>query len=334
MSTYTELKGLKVKYLSDDPSPGTVGDVWYNTAGQLKAFIATAAWSAGSNTIDTTNAAGPAGIQTAAISFGGRNPPAPAFVSTSEEYNGSSWTSVTNAMLAGSIANNKLANDSLTIGSTEINLGTSSTTISGLTEVTIDGSGGLKVKNGNTGAGFIEFYENSTNGSNKIKLKGLESTDDITVSLPTTTGTLVSTGDTESVTNDMLAGSIANSKLSNQSVSFGGIPLNLGGVDATPAFNLTDAINYKTSSLSGTITNAQLAGLIENSKLLKDSVSPEYSDLSGILNIQICKFSKSHFDFEVCICFVYFYFYVFCFVLSAIIYNTSAPCLEHIKKLV
>ena len=186
-----------------------------------------------------------------------------------------SWTSVTNAMLAGSIANNKLVNDSLTIGSTEISLGTTATTISGLTEVTIDGSGGLKVKNGNTGAGYIEFYENSTNGSNKIKLKGQESTDDITISLPTTTGTLVSTGDTESVTNDMLAGSIANSKLSNQSVSFGGISLNLGGVDATPAFNLTDAINYKTSSLSGTITNAQLAGLIENSKLLKDSVTVE-----------------------------------------------------------
>ena len=39
-------------------------------------------------------------------------------------------------------------------------------------------------------------HENSTNGSNKIKLKGQESTEDITVSLPTTAGTIVSTGDT------------------------------------------------------------------------------------------------------------------------------------------
>ena len=43
---------------------------------------------------------------------------------------------VTNDMLAGSIANGKLTNDSVTVGSTEINLGSSATTIAGLTEVT------------------------------------------------------------------------------------------------------------------------------------------------------------------------------------------------------
>ena len=41
--------------------------------------------------------------------------------------------------------------------------------------------------------------------------------------------------------------------------------------DTTPAFDLTDATNYPTSSLSGTITNAQLAGSIANSKLANDS---------------------------------------------------------------
>jgi hypothetical protein len=43
---------------------------------------------------------------------------------------------VTNAMLAGSIANNKLSNSSLTIGTTAISLGSSSTTLGGLTSVT------------------------------------------------------------------------------------------------------------------------------------------------------------------------------------------------------
>ena len=62
-------------------------------------------------------------------------------------------------MLSGSIENGKLVNDSITVGSTEIELGQSSTAITGLTDVTIDGSSGLKVKNGNTGAGFIDFYE-------------------------------------------------------------------------------------------------------------------------------------------------------------------------------
>ena len=65
----------------------------------------------------------------------------------------------------------------------------------------------------------------------------------------------------------MLSGSIANSKLVNDSVSFGGVSLDLGQSDATPAFDLTDATNYPTSSLTGTITNAQLAGSIADSKL-------------------------------------------------------------------
>ena len=69
------------------------------------------------------------------------------------------------------------------------------------------------------------------------------------------------------VDNAMLSGSIANNKLANDSVSFGGVSLDLGQSDATPAFDLTDATNYPTSSLTGTITNAQLAGSIAAGKL-------------------------------------------------------------------
>ena len=76
-----------------------------------------------------------------------------------------------------------------------------------------------------------------------------------------------------SVENSMLAGSIANAKLSNSSVSYGGISLSLGGTDATPAFCLCDATNYKTSNLAGTITNSQLAGSIANDKLSNNSLS-------------------------------------------------------------
>ena len=69
------------------------------------------------------------------------------------------------------------------------------------------------------------------------------------------------------VTNAMLAGNIANDKLANSSINFGGISLALGGSDATPAFNLSDATNYPTTSLVGTITNAQLAGSISDDRL-------------------------------------------------------------------
>jgi hypothetical protein len=61
---------------------------------------------------------------------------------------------------------------------------------------------------------------------------------------------------------------IANGSLTNSTVSYGGVSLALGASDATPAFDLTDATNYPTSSLTGTITNAQLAGSIEVSKTL------------------------------------------------------------------
>tara|TARA_B100001094_G_scaffold332921_1_gene407331 strand:+ start:3744 stop:8486 length:4743 start_codon:yes stop_codon:yes gene_type:complete len=73
------------------------------------------------------------------------------------------------------------------------------------------------------------------------------------------------------VSSSQLAGSIANAKLANSTVSYGGVSLALGATDATPAFDLSDATNYPTSSLSGTITNAQLAGSIANAKLANSS---------------------------------------------------------------
>ena len=75
------------------------------------------------------------------------------------------------------------------------------------------------------------------------------------------------------VTNAMLAGSIANGKLANSSISIGGISFLLGDTDATPAFDLADATGYLTSNLSGTITNAQLAGSIANGKLANSAIT-------------------------------------------------------------
>ena len=49
--------------------------------------------------------------------------------------------------------------------------------------------------------------------------------------------------------------SIPNSALDNSTVSYGGISLALGGTDATPAFNLTDATNYPYTSLTGITTD-------------------------------------------------------------------------------
>ena len=81
------------------------------------------------------------------------------------------------------------------------------------------------------------------------------------------------------LTNKTISGStntinnIANTSLANSTVSYGGVQLSLGGVDATPAFDLADATNYPTSSLSGTITNAQLDGSIANDKLANNKIT-------------------------------------------------------------
>lgn len=69
------------------------------------------------------------------------------------------------------------------------------------------------------------------------------------------------------VTNDMLFGSIQNAKLANDSVSFGGVEVELGASSDQPAFDLTNATNYPTTELTGTISNAQLAGSISDDKL-------------------------------------------------------------------
>ena len=93
---------------------------------------------------------------------------------------------------------------------------------------------------------------------------------------------------TGTITNAQLAGSIANDKLSNSSVSFGGVSVSLGAADATPAFDLQDATGYPTSSLTGTITNAQLAGSIADGKLastfLKNVVEDTSPQLGGTLD--------------------------------------------------
>ena len=57
----------------------------------------------------------------------------------------------------------------------------------------------------------------------------------------------ISDGDTDTFIPD---GSIANKELTNCTVSYGGISLSLGGVCATPQFNLTNAENYNAGSLS------------------------------------------------------------------------------------
>ena len=74
-------------------------------------------------------------------------------------------------------------------GTTTVNFAGAVTGASTITATsTIVGNAGLHVKNGATGAGFIQFFEDSDNGTNKVTLAGPASTADITLTLPSSDG--------------------------------------------------------------------------------------------------------------------------------------------------
>ena len=78
-------------------------------------------------------------------------------------------------------------------------------------------------------------------------------------------------------------GGVANAELVNSTVNYGGVSLSLGGSDTTPAFNLTDATNYPTSSLTGTISNSQLATGIDATKIADGTVtSSEFQFINSL----------------------------------------------------
>jgi len=94
-----------------------------------------------------------------------------------------------------------------------------------------------------------------------------------------------------SVDNSMLAGSIANAKLANDSVSFGGISVDLGAADATPAFDLCDATAYKGDSAlvtSGALNSGSITsgfGNIDNGSSTLDTGAATVSSIISVGSI-------------------------------------------------
>ena len=83
------------------------------------------------------------------------------------------------------------------------------------------------------------------------------------------------------------ANGVSNNQLANTTVSYGGVSLALGATDATPAFDLTDATNYPTSSLTGTITNAQLANKSITIGTSSVDLGGDVKDINGVEQLDV-----------------------------------------------
>ena len=95
MAGYNTIRGLRVKYLSADPATSEDGQVWYNsTTGNLRVegMVLAAAWASGATTNVAAYQLAGAGTQTAALAMGGANQTGTGSLTSTEEYDGSSWT--------------------------------------------------------------------------------------------------------------------------------------------------------------------------------------------------------------------------------------------------
>lgn len=154
------------------------------------------------------------------------------------------------------IGNSSLTNSKVTVGTTDISLGSSSTTLTGLTSVTSTAFVGNVTGNVSGNAGTV------TNG--------------------------VYTTDTATVTNTMLAGSIANNKLANSSISINGNSVSLGGsisglaTNSSPTFTGTVTLPLSTAGYVTTTSGGVISSVatIPNAGLTNSSISINGTNVS------------------------------------------------------
>jgi hypothetical protein len=89
MTTYKNIKGIEIKYLSADPPAPTVGQVWYNSTSKVVkgAINGAGAWADSADLPAARHNAGGVGTATDALHFGGLPASALTF-----SFNGTAWT--------------------------------------------------------------------------------------------------------------------------------------------------------------------------------------------------------------------------------------------------
>ena len=188
---------------------------------------------------------------------------------------------VTNAMLAGSIGNNKLANASIGVGSTTIQLGGAATTIAGLTSLTSTGLNATNIQT--TGAVADTKITGSFTGSFVGDGSGLtDIASDLSIAGESGTGTVALQTQTFTVT----AGEGINSVAANQTIT-------ISGEDATTtnkgiaSFNSGDfAVASGAVSLATDVTVDQDLTVVRDVQIGRNAVVSGNLTVAGTASFQ------------------------------------------------
>jgi len=155
-------------------------------------------------------------------------------------------TNIANASLAGSIANAKLANSSVTIGSTAVALGATVTTFSGITslqtETLTNASGNLLV---NSATNITEFRGNGSSIEGQIKLNCHANSHGQTIKPQPHSASITNTMLLPQGGNSTLVSEIATQTLTNKTIGVGqvtGNTRNYTGDGSDTTFTVTNGM--------------------------------------------------------------------------------------------
>ena len=153
---------------------------------------------------------------------------------------------------------------------------------------------GIQLKNAATSAGFLEFFEDSDNGTNKLTLIGPAATADVTLTLPAVTDTLAGIAATQTLTNKTLTTPVLTTPIANA-----GIQLKNGTTSAGFLEFFEDSDNGTNKvTLIGPASTADvtvvlpaaadtLAGIAATQTLTNKSIDSDNNTITNLVNADI-----------------------------------------------
>ena len=133
---------------------------------------------------------------------------------------------------------------------------------------------GIQLKNGATSAGFLEFFEDSDNGTNKVTLIGPAATADVTITLPSTAGTVALTGTSLTIPDGGTIGSASDTDA---------ISISSGGVVAVSATTANTNATDGALTVAGGLGVALDASIGDDLRMISDAAVVSFGANSEIL---------------------------------------------------